>query len=135
MSRKIEPIGSHIVDLFPLNEETATGTLEAGGRVFPVTVTYEKQRRLRARVQIAEDIKKNECLDSRSRAFYAAALLALDNPAFRRLGIDPRDGEVLYSATITCDMTTDALDRFFADARAFIESNLVTLDRLIEGYE
>lgn len=121
---------SEVAELWVTGKNSAAGTLSVGEWDYDVSVTSEEGRRIWARVHLAKRIEGEE---RRKRAMLAIAHLGLSDDVWRPVAVDARDGEVLYSATLTCDLTSEALDRFFSAARAFLLEHGGEVDAVIRG--
>lgn len=96
----------------------------------PVTVTYDPGKRIWVRVQVEEGIADKEHRRRVSRKL-ASNALTKDDSRWRYLATDWRDGEVAFSATFSCDLTDDAVNRFFALVISFLEENWAELNEII----
>lgn len=109
-------IDTKLVDLWPSTKEDSEGTLRCGVREYPVRVTHDPDWRVWARVVVAKGLGS---ADTEGIALKVAAK-GLSNDIWRPLCVDVRDGETLYSTTLTYDMTSEAMDRFFDQAIRFL---------------
>lgn len=121
---------SEIADLWLTGKNGAAGTLSVGEWDYDVSVTSEEGRRIWVRVHLAKRIEGEE---RRKHAMLAIAHLGVGDDAWRPVAVDARDGEVLYSTTLTCDLTSEALDRFFSAARAFLLEHGGEVDAVVHG--
>lgn len=119
-----------VVSLWPTSKDEAEGELGAGGRTYVVKVTYDEGSRVWVRVKVASDIDDE---DSIQPAALEVARRGLEDPAWAPLVIDPRDGETIYTATFTCDLSADAVDRFLTQAKNFLDENGDEVARIIAG--
>lgn len=110
-------LGTKLVDLWPSTKERSEGVLRVATRDYPVKVTYEPDKRVWARVVVAKEL---DAVDMEDVALKVAAK-GLADEMWRPLCVDPRDGETLYSTTLTYDLTSDAIDRFLDQAIRFLE--------------
>lgn len=113
-------IASAVVDLFPSSRNEGVGELEVGERDYGVKVLYEVGKRLWVRVIIDDGIARDA---QRRFAFYEVARRGLSDPTWEPLCVDPRDGETVYSVTMTTDISRESLDGFLESARSFLENN------------
>lgn len=119
---------SRVVDLFPIAPDKAVGTLWVGTRSYPVKVSRNRHRRVWARVQVLKEIEDGERCE---RVAIEVARKSASNALWRPLSVDPNDGEVAYTATFTCDLTSETLDRLLGAAKEFLERNGAELDALL----
>ena len=119
---ELDPVfASEEVELFPVGREEAEGTLVADGREHLVRVRHEERRLALVRVQVIAETPGG--FDDRAPAVVAVAERGLRDEAWAPLCMDPRDGETLYVAKLTCDVTAAAVDRVLRAARGFVEEH------------
>lgn len=101
------------------------------GRELSVTVIHDPGERIWIRVRVKNAVTDKE---DRKRISHQLASNALSLGGGRRyLAADWRDGEVLFSTTFSCDLSSEAVDRFLDMAKGFISKNRAELTELIEG--
>lgn len=119
---ELDPVfASEEVELFPVGRDEAEGTLVADGRELLVRVRHEERRLALVRVQVIAETPGE--FDDRAPAVVAIAERGLRDEAWAPLCMDPRDGETLYVAKLTCDVTSAAVDRALRAARGFVEEH------------
>lgn len=122
-------LSSKVVDLFPVGPDDAMGALEVRGRSYLVKVTRCRHRRIWVRVQVVEEIEDREL---RERVAAEIAHKSIFSTAWGPLSVDPNDGEIAYTTTLTCDLTSEAMDRLLAAAREFLERSGAELDAMVD---
>ena len=120
-------LGTKLVDLWPSTKECSEGVLRIASRDYPVKVTCEPDRRIWVRVVVAKEL---DAVDVEDIALKVAAK-GLADEIWRPLCVDPRDSETLYSATLTYDLTSDAIDRFLDQAIRFLEERGDEVDEVL----
>lgn len=101
------------------------------GRELPVTVIHDPGERVWIRVRVKNAVTDKE---DRKRISHQLASNALSlGGGWRYLAADWRDGEILFSATVSCDLSGEAVDRFLDTAKEFLSKNWAELSELIEG--
>lgn len=123
-------ISSQVVDLFPKSRFESDGVLKAGTEEYLVNVLYERGKRLRAQITIA-DVISNE--SRRRSSFYEFTRRGMIDEAWAPLCVDASDGKTIYSMTLTTCITSTALDRFLESAQVFLENNSKEIIEIVRG--
>lgn len=120
-----------VVDFWPSTNDRYEGILVVGKNCFETSVVDEDDpRRLCVLIRIASDISDER---KRDAATLTIAKRSLSEQRWRYLSVDPRDGEVVYGTTFTCDFSVAALDKFLYDARDFLDEHAGEIETLIES--
>lgn len=120
---------SSVIDgLWPVSDECAEGELVVGERTYDVAITREEGTMTKARVRIASSIPDKDAIE---HAALECAQRGLADPAWEPLVVDPNDGETVYATTMTVNPSSEALDRFFIQARDFLLAHGDEVDAII----
>lgn len=120
---------SVVADLQPVSKALTEGTLSVGEWDYRVRISHNDDRRWWVRVQLADEIKDPK---EREYMFIEVARRGMVFEEWRPLCVDATDGELSYTTTLSCDMSTEALDRFLTAARDFIERHHGELDQILD---
>lgn len=126
----IEVCRSTVAELWPTSGESAGGFLSVGEWDYRVVVAYEEGRRWWIRVVVVRSIDDERL---RENAALEIARRGLEDEEWRNLAVDLRDGETVYTTTLTCDLTVEALDRFLLAARDFLTRNGRAIQAILDG--
>lgn len=133
----VESLQNPIVELEPTDYDSrdktlrSEGVLAVGGRDYRVIVDSNAGFRVWARVQLAKAVhgdthRLNKLVGDKCFA---------EGGAWANLCADPRDGETILTTTLTCDLSGEALGRFFAYARDFLAAHGEEVDELIASVQ
>ena len=134
---QVDTLQNSEVELIPTNYDSdsktlrAEGTLLVGGRGYRVIVDSNAGFRVWARVQLAKTVRG----DTYKLAELVGEKGHAEGEPWACLCTDPRDGETIFTTTLTCDLTGEALGRFLAYARDFLERNCTKVDDLIASVQ
>ena len=131
--------GVETVSLVQTEKGTYRGTLKIAPAddsqelELPATIIHDKGERIWIRVQVKSAITDRE---ERKRVSHQLASNALSiGSGWRYMAADSRDGEVLLSATLSYDLSSGAIDRFFDMGKSFLSENWIELSKLFDGPE